>query len=143
MTDVLDRLAEGVADRLWQRIQAQDRLDALDEGIEGPTCVERLARDHGALADAVDEALGAVLAAAADPGGRRALRGLCDRQAAEASPPPPAVEELLRAGLAVATWAGDGVAASDAGRALACLCDQVSARVVELVELRLRGRDGR
>lgn len=143
MSDVLDRLAEGVADRLWQRIQAQDRLDALDEGVEGPTCAERLVADGDALADAVDAALGAVLTAAADPLRRRALRGLCDGQAAGAPPPASAVEELLRAGLAVATWTGDGVAASDAGRALARLCDQLSARVAELVGLRLRGRDGR
>jgi hypothetical protein len=141
MSDALETLAEGVADRLWQRIQAQDRLDALDEGIQGPTCRERLASDRGALADAVEEALSAVLAAVADPDRRRALR--CLREGAGADPEPPAVEALLRAGLAVSTWSGEGVTASGAGCALGALCDGLSARVVELVGLRLRGRNGR
>jgi hypothetical protein len=33
----VNALDEGVTDRLWHRIQAQDRLDALDESAGGPT----------------------------------------------------------------------------------------------------------
>jgi hypothetical protein len=137
MSDV-SALAEGVAERLWQRIQAQDRLDALDEHADGPTYRERLAGDGAALAAAVDEALSAVLAAVAHPERRAALRTLCRNGKGEASPP---VEELLRAGLAVATWTGDGVTVSDAGRALSDLCDAVTAHITDLVESRLRPRD--
>jgi hypothetical protein len=143
MSDAVNALAAGVADRLWQRIQAQDRIDALDEGVEGPTCRERLARDRAALAGAVEDALGAVFAAAADPELRRALRRLRDGGGGEAAPPATSVDALLSAGLAVCAWTGDGVTASDAGRALGALCDEVSVRVTQLVELRLRERDGR
>ena len=38
-----------------------------------------------------------------------------------------------------AAWDGDGVTASDAGRAIGDLCDELAARVTELVGRRLRG----
>jgi hypothetical protein len=129
-------LAEGVADRLWHRIQAQDRLDALDEAATGPTHRERLAGDGEGLASAVEEALTGVLAAVADGERRAALRRLRDGELSEVTPE---VEVLLRAGLAVAAWDGDRVTPSDAGRAVGELCDEVAARVTDLVGRRLRG----
>jgi len=131
-------LAEGVAERLWQRIVAQDRLDALDEDAEGPTCRQRMAGDAAALSEAVEETLSAVLAAVADPQRRAALRALCrDGEGVLGD----RVEPLGRAGLAVAGWTGEGVSVTDAGRAVGGLCDAVAARAAELVERRLRGAD--
>jgi hypothetical protein len=129
-------LADGVADRLWHRIQAQDRLDALDEAATGPTHRERLAGDAEGLASAIDEALTGVLAAVADGGRRAALRRLCTGELGEVTPD---VEVLLRAGLAVAAWGGESVTPSDAGRAVSELCDEVAARVTDLVGRRMRG----
>ncbi|HEX3607362.1 MAG TPA: hypothetical protein VH134_15675 [Candidatus Dormibacteraeota bacterium] len=131
-------LAEGVAERLWHRIQAQDRLDAADETATGPTHGERLAADPARLAGAVEETLSSVLAAVATAERRAALRRL---RAGEAIGVTPEVDTLLRAGLAVAGWDGEEVAASDAGRALGELCDELAERVTELVGRRLR-RDG-
>jgi hypothetical protein len=139
VSDAVSVLAEGLADRLWQRILVQDRVEALDEHAEGPTCARRLARDRRALAEAVEEALSAVLTAVAGRDGREALRGLRDGGGGELTP---CVDALLRAGLAVTTWSGDGVSVSEAGRAVGDLCDAVTARVTELVGARLRAGDG-
>lgn len=138
MSGTVAALAEGVADRLWHRIQAQDRLDALDERATGPTHGRRLAQEPAALSEAVEELLSVVLAAVSDPERRAALRRLRDGEALAVTP---AVEVLLRAGLAVAGWTGEEVTVSDAGRAAGELCDEVAVRVNELVGRRLR-RDG-
>jgi hypothetical protein len=136
MTVTVDALAEGVADRLWHRIQARDRLDALDETATGSTHGERLAAGGDDLAAAVEEMLSGVLGAVAGSEGRATLRALRSGALSQATPD---VEELLRAGLAVAAWGGDVVTASDAGRAVGDLCDELAARVTELVGRRLRG----
>jgi hypothetical protein len=136
VSETVTALAEGVADRLWHRIQARDRLDALDEASTAPTHGERLAGDAELLASAVEEALTGVLAAVADGERRAALRRLRDGELREVTPD---VEVLLRAGLAVAAWEGDRVTPSDAGRALSELCDEVAARVTDLIGRRLRG----
>jgi hypothetical protein len=136
VTSQVAALAEGTADHLWRRVQVQDRLDALDESATGPTHRARLAEDGAALAAAVEEALSAVLDAVADAGRRAALRGLRDGELGRVTPD---VEVLLRAGLAVASWDGEGVAASDAGRAAAELCDELVRRVTEVVGRRVRG----
>ncbi len=138
MTETVDALAEGVADRLWHRIQARDRLDALDETATGPTHRDRLAANGDDLATAVEEMLSGVLGAVADGGRRTALRAL---RSGTLDQPTAEVEVLLGAGLAVAAWGGDGVTVSAAGRAAGELCDQLAARVTELVGRRLR-RDG-
>jgi hypothetical protein len=136
MTVTVDALAEGVADRLWHRIQARDRLDALDETATGPTHGERLAAGGDDLAAAVEEMLSGVLGAVAGSEGRATLRALRSGALSQATPD---VEVLLRAGLAVAAWGGDAVIASDAGRAVGDLCDELAARITELVSRRLRG----
>ncbi len=136
MTETVDALAEGVADRLWHRIQARDRLDALDENATGPTHRERLAASGDDLATAVEEMLSGVLTAVAGSERRAALRALRSGALEQATPE---VDVLLRAGLAVAAWSGDGVTASEAGRAAGELCDRLAARVTELVGRRLRG----
>ena len=136
MSDPVSALADGVADRVWHRIQAQDRVDALDEQATGPTHRERLIADPAALAASVEEVLGGMLAAVGDAPRRHALRGLRN---GENLAPTADVDALLRAGLAVASWEGDAVAASDAGRAVGELCDTVAARATERVRTRLRG----
>jgi hypothetical protein len=136
MTETVDALAEGVADRLWHRIQARDRLDALDETATGPTHGERLAAAGDDLAAAVEEMLSGVLSAVAGRERRATLRALRTGSLSQVTPD---VEVLLRAGLAVAAWGGDGVTVSDAGRAAGELCDELAARVTELVGRRLRG----
>lgn len=136
MSDAVSALADGVADRLWHRIQAQDRLDALDEGATGPTHRERVAGDDAGLAESVEAGLSGMLAAVADGPGRAALRRLRNGENLALTPE---VEALLGAGLAVASWGGDSVAASDAGRALGELCDEVAARATERLRRRLRG----
>ena len=136
MSGSVAALAEGVADRLWHRVQAQDRLDALDEAAAGPTHRERLAQDGDGLAGAVEEMLSQVLAAIADGGRRAALHAL---RSGELDRVTPEVDVLLRAGLAVASWDGEGVAASDAGHAAGALCDELARRVTDLVGRRLRG----
>lgn len=136
MTDAVSALADGVADRLWHRIQAQDRLDALDEEATGPTHRERVLGDAAGLAESVEEVLGGMLAAVADGGRRAALRGLRNGETPEVTPE---VDALLRAGLAVASWGGDGVTVSDAGRAVGELCDEVAARATERLRRRLGG----
>ena len=136
MTETVDALAEGVADRLWHRIQARDRLDALDETATGPTHGERLAAGGDDLVAAVEEMLSGVLTAVAGSEGRATLRALRGGALSRATPD---VEVLLRAGLAVAAWSGDAVTASDAGRAVGDLCDELAARITELVGRRLRG----
>lgn len=136
MTGTVDALAEGVADRLWHRIQARDRLDALDESATGPTHAERMAAGGDALAAAVDEMLTTVLTAVAAGESRAALRAL---RSGALTGVTPAVEDLLRAGLAVAAWDGEGIGVSPAGEAAAELCDRLAARVAELVGRRLRG----
>ncbi|HEY2702903.1 MAG TPA: hypothetical protein VGL20_04360 [Candidatus Dormibacteraeota bacterium] len=136
MTETVDALAEGVADRLWHRIQARDRLDALDETATGPTHRDRLVANGDDLAAAVEEMLTGVLGAVADGRRRTALRAL---RSGALDQPTPEIEVLLGAGLAVAAWGGDGVSVSEAGRAAGELCDRLTARVTELVGRRLRG----
>jgi hypothetical protein len=92
----VNALDEGVADRLWHRIQAQDRLDALDESAGGPTYRERLRSDRTALTDAVEEARSAAPLPSVSAASRWASSAAAGRRR---SPP---VEGLLRAGLAVA-----------------------------------------
>lgn len=138
MTDAVAALADGVAERLWHRIQARDRLDALDEEATGPTHREQVIEDAAILAESVEEVLGGMLAAVADGARRTALRGLRNGETLQVTPE---VEALLRAGLAVASWGGDSVAASDAGRAVGELCDEVAARATERLRRRLRGDD--
>lgn len=136
MSGTVEALAGGVADHVWHRIRVQDRLDAADEAATGPTHRQRLAEDGARLAAVVEEALSAVLEAVADGRRRAALRGLGDGESAEVTPD---VEVLLRAGLAVATWDGEGVAASDAGRAAAELCEELVRHITDRVGRRLRG----
>ena len=136
MTDAVSALADGVADRLWHRIQARDRLDALDEEATGPTHRERVIEDAAGLVESVEEVLGGMLAAVADPHRRAVLRGLRNGEKLEVTPE---VDALLRAGLAVASWGGDSVAVSDAGRAVGELCDEVAAQATERLRRRLRG----
>ena len=135
MSDATAALAVGVADRLWHRIQAQDRLDALDEDATGPTHRERILADEAVLAASVEETLGAMLAAVADPARRATLRELRSGNTMVTAD----VEALLHAGLAVSSWGGDSVAASDAGRALGALCDEVAAQATDRLRRRLRG----
>jgi hypothetical protein len=136
MSDAVAALADGVADRLWHRIQAHDRLDALDEQATGPTHRERVLADEAGLAGSVEEVLGAMLAAVADPGRRVVLRGLRNGEEVGMTAD---VEALLGAGLAVASWDGDSATASDAGRAVGELCDEVAARATDRLRSRLRG----
>jgi hypothetical protein len=136
MSDAAAALAAGVADRLWHRIQAQDRLDALDEDATGPTHREQVLADEAGLALRVEETLGAMLAAVADPRRRATLRELCNGDTTTMTAD---VEALLGAGLAVASWGGESVAASEAGRAVGELCDEVAARATDRLRRRLRG----
>ena len=136
MSDPVSALADGVADRLWHRIQAQDRLDALDEKATGPTHRQRVIEDAAGLAESVEEVLGGMLAAVADGRRRAVLRELRNSDTLEVTPE---VDALLRAGLAVASWGGDSVVASDAGRAVGELCDEVAARATERLRRRLGG----
>jgi hypothetical protein len=136
MTDAVSALADGVADRLWHRIQVRDRLDALDEQATGPTHRERVIEDPAGLAASVEEVLGTMLAAVADGARRSALRGLRN---GDTVAPGADVDALLDAGLAVTSWGGDSVAASDAGRAAGELCDEVAALATERLRRRLRG----
>lgn len=136
MSGTVEALAGGVANHVWHRIRVQDRLDAADEAATGPTHRERLAGDGAGLTATVEGAVSAVLDAVADARRRATLRGLRDGESTQVTPD---VEVLLRAGLAVASWDGEGVAVSDAGRAAAELCDELVRRVTELVELHLGG----
>lgn len=138
MRDDVDALAAGIADRLWTRLAAQDRLEALDEHASGPTLVDRLAADPELLAARVDEGLDEVLAALASAARRDRLRDLRDGVAAAAVD-----DELLRAGLVQASWTGDTIGPSSAGEAASRLLDGLAAQVAAALRERLaRSRAG-
>jgi hypothetical protein len=133
VSQALDALAAGIAERLWTRAAAQDRLEALDEQSREPTLCQRL-RARPELVDAlVSEGLDEVLAAISAAPRRTRMRTLREhRDGGDA-----ADGELMRAGLVTASWTGEAVSLSPAGDAALRLLDDLAERVAAAVHQRL------
>ena len=138
MSELLEPLAAGIAERVCTRIRAQDRVDALDEGVDGPTLLDRIGSDGGAaLHGLVASALGDLLHTLGDARERDALR------AVRASEPAGPSEELMRNGMVLSSWDGSSVTASPLGEASLQLFDRLVADVEAGVRERLRIGDAR
>jgi hypothetical protein len=129
VTDALETVAAGLAERLWTRVAAQDRREALDEHATDPTLCQRLRADPALLDALVEEGLDVLLGAVAGASRRAQLRALREGGSA-------ADDELVGAGLAQASWTGDQVTVSPAGEAVSRLLDEVA----ELAAAALRER---
>lgn len=131
MTDTLTTVADGLIDRLWTRVAAQDRLDALDEHGTGPTLCDRLAADPALLDAVVEDGVDELLRALASATRRSQLRTL--RQGGEVA----VDDDLLRAGLVQAFWTSDGVVVSPSGEVLSRLVDELRERVSAAMRARI------